>query len=60
MIRIKSIFDTPYDEFMNKINKVYGTIFLAIRKLGIVPYNQLDYTLPSEVARMYQLIETSY
>jgi len=56
MIRIKSIFDTPYDYFMNKIDKVYGTIFLAIRKLGIVPYNQLDYTLPSEVARMYRLM----
>ena len=60
MIRIKSIFDTPYDYFMKKINKVYGTIFLVFMKLGIVPYNQLEYTLPSEVARMYQLIETSY
>jgi len=56
MIRIKSIFDTPYDYLMNKIDKVYGKIFLAIRKLGIVPYNQLDYTLPSEVARMYRLM----
>ena len=44
---------------MNKINKVNGTIFLAIMKLGIVPYNQLDYTLPFEVARMDQLIETT-
>ena len=45
---------------INNINKVYGIIFCAFRKIGIIPYNQLGLLLPFDLSHMFQLIETSY
>ena len=60
MIRIKSIFDTPWGYFINNINKVYGMIFGTFIKIGIMSYNQLGLLLPFDLSYMFQFIETSY